>query len=243
MNKGDFEFPEMDEIGIDTLDAISFAPNFNRYMYETIKDYCAGHILEIGAGIGNISEHFINDGASIHLTDIRDNYIEVLKGKYDSTASHVSKLDIADPAFDSLYAHMFNSFDTVFALNVVEHIKEDAVSIRNIYKLLRPGGRIVILVPAYNILYNSFDRALEHYRRYTKKSLINIIKPSFNIVHNQYFNVFGILGWFVSGRILRKKTIPRNQMELYDKLILLSKTLDKLVFNKIGLSVICVGKK
>lgn len=243
MSEDKFIFPELDEIGIDTLDAISFAPNFNKYMFDTIAPFCSGRILEIGAGIGNISQHFINQNSEIHLSDIRDNYISILKQKYSDKAIDISKIDIASDEFDTLYSDLINSFDTVFALNVVEHIENDRQALKNIKKLLKPGGHCVILVPAYNALYNTFDKALEHYRRYTKKSLIKLMQNEFKIHHKQYFNVFGILGWVVSGKILKKKTIPRNQMELYDKLILVSKTLDKMVMNKIGLSVICVGKK
>ena len=243
MSDSKFIFPELDEIGIDTLDAISFAPNFNEYMFKTIEPYCHGKILEIGSGIGNISKHFIEKGAQITLTDIRDNYVEILKENYGSKAENIFNADITDVDFDNKFAHHFSSFDTIFALNVVEHIKDDALALINAKKLLKPGGHLVILVPAYQWMYNSFDTALEHYRRYTKKRLNALLSPEFDIIHSQYFNVFGMAGWFVSGKILKKKSIPRNQMELYDKLIWVSKTLDKLVMNKIGLSVISVGKK
>lgn len=243
MKTDNFEFPELDEVGIETLDAISFAPNFNKYMFDTIQPYCKGSILEIGAGIGNISQHFIDQNADIFLSDIRDNYIEVLKSKYGDKASGIDKLDIADTNFDNTYHKYLNQFDSVFALNVVEHIQDDSLALKNISKLIKPGGTVIILVPAYNLLYNSFDKALEHYRRYTSKKLNKIVSEEFEVLHSQYFNVFGILGWFVSGKILKKKTIPRNQMELYDRLIWLSKTLDKVVMNKIGLSVIAVAKK
>lgn len=243
MTQSDFIFPDMDEIGIDTLDAISFAPRFNKYMYDTIKGFCSGEILEVGSGIGNISSLFIQDGASIHLSDIRDNYVEILKTNFADSARSVSNIDIAHPDFDDLYRDRMESFDSIFALNVVEHIKDDGLAIRNCKKLLKPGGKLVILVPAYMFMYNSFDTALEHYRRYTSKSLRDIMEPELKILHQQYFNVFGMLGWFVSGKILKKKTIPKNQMQLYDRLILVSKTLDKLVLNKIGLSTICIGEK
>lgn len=243
MTASKFEFPDIDEIGIDTLDAISFAPGFNKYMYETIEPFCKGHILEIGAGIGNISEHFVNKGAEISLTDIRDNYVEILESNFKESAKEIFNLDIVSPDFDTKFKSHFESYDSIFALNVVEHIEDHELAIRNIKKLLRPNGHIIILVPAYQVLYNSFDKALEHFRRYTQTSLTQIIKPEFEIIHRQYFNVFGIAGWIVSGGILKKKTIPRNQMELYDKLIGLSRFLDKLVLNKIGLSVITVGKK
>ena len=82
MSDSKFIFPDLDEIGIDTLDAISFAPNFNEYMFKTIEPYCSGNILEIGSGIGNISKHFIAKDATISLTDIRDNYVDILKENY-----------------------------------------------------------------------------------------------------------------------------------------------------------------
>lgn len=238
-----FIFPELDEVGIDTLDVISFAPNFNKYMFETIEPYCFGNILEIGSGIGNISKHFIEKNASISLTDIRDNYVGILKENFNSKTEDIFNLDITDPSFDTKFKSHFEKYDTIFALNVVEHIKDHNLAITNAKKLLKQGGNLVILVPAYQWMYNSFDTALEHYRRYTKSRLNKILNDKLHVIHSQYFNVFGMAGWFVSGKILRKKTIPRNQMELYDKLIGLSKTLDKVVFNKIGLSVISVGKK
>jgi len=243
MSKSHFEFPEIDEIGIETLDAISFAPRFNRYMYETIRPYCKGRILEIGSGIGNISRLFIEDGAEIYLSDIRNNYIETLKSSFQEQAAGISMIDIADHKFDSSYKALTGSFDTVFALNVVEHIKDDALAIKNAAKFLKPGGQMVILVPAFNFMYNSFDKALEHYRRYTRNSLNTLMANEMDVIHSQYFNLFGMLGWFVSGKILKKKTIPRNQMELYDRLIWISRTLDSIVMNKVGLSIISVATK
>ncbi len=243
MSDSKFIFPDLDEIGIDTLDAISFAPNFNEYMFKTIEPYCSGNILEIGSGIGNISKHFIAKDATISLTDIRDNYVDILKENYAQTTVGIFNLDITESDFENKFSDKLESYDTIFALNVVEHIKDDALAIKNAKKLLRSGGKLVILVPAYQWMYNSFDTALEHYRRYTKKGLKSIMSKELKIIHSQYFNVFGMAGWFVSGKVMKKKTIPRNQMELYDKLIWLSKTLDKVVFNKVGLSVICVGQK
>ena len=238
-----FEFPEIDETGMDILNSISFAPKFNKWMYETIKPFCKGSILEIGSGIGNISQHFIKDNYSISITDIRDNYIEILKKNFHESAKDIFSMNIADPNFDSKYEKLFGTFDTVFALNVVEHVKDDVLAIKNIKKLLSTKGKMIILVPAYSWMYNSFDTVLEHYRRYTSKKLRKVMEPHVSIVHDQYFNLFGMAGWFVSGKILKKKTITRSQMELYDSLIIIAKSLDKIVFNKIGLSIICVGEK
>ena len=72
---------EIDIEGLETLNVIEKANKFNKWMYETIKPYSKGRILEIGCGIGNISEFFINDNFDIVLSDLRDNYIEIVKNR------------------------------------------------------------------------------------------------------------------------------------------------------------------
>lgn len=239
----DFKFKEIDEEGMETLDAISSADKFNEWMYLTIAPHCSGKILEIGSGIGNISNFFLQNNANITLSDIRDNYCEALKNNFKEYSAEVINVNIADEDFDTKYAHLINTFDTVFSLNVVEHIKDDSLAVKNCKKLLKKNGTLITLVPAYNTIYNGFDTALEHYRRYTKKTLTNLLQKEYTVTHTQYFNFIGILGWVFTGGILRKKTIPEGQMGLYNKLVPIFKIVDKVLFNKIGLSVIAVAKK
>jgi 2-polyprenyl-3-methyl-5-hydroxy-6-metoxy-1,4-benzoquinol methylase len=238
-----FEYKEIDKEGWETLDAIAEADKFNEWMFQTIRVYCTGNILEIGSGIGNISKFFIDEKAEITLSDIRSAYCNVLKNRFPE-AKDVIQLNLTHPLFDTEYMHHLGKYDSVFALNVVEHIEDDSLAIRNGHKLLKAGGKLVILVPAYQKLYNRFDRELEHFRRYTKKRLNNILtKEKFEIRHCQYFNFMGIPGWYVSGKLQKNKTIPKSQMSLYNKFVPLFKLVDKVLFNKIGLSVISVGVK
>lgn len=238
-----FEYKEIDREGWETLDAIAEADKFNEWMYETIKPYCSGRILEIGSGIGNISKFFIDAKADITLSDIRPVYCGVLKNRFPG-ARDIIQLNLTHPTFDSEYVQHLGNYDSVFALNVVEHIEDDTLAIRNCHKLLKVGGRLIILVPAYAQLYNRFDRELEHFRRYTKKGLNQImVREKFQIEHSQYFNFMGIPGWYVSGKLQRNKTIPKSQMSLYNKFVPLFKLIDKCLFNMVGLSVISVGIK
>jgi 2-polyprenyl-3-methyl-5-hydroxy-6-metoxy-1,4-benzoquinol methylase len=239
----DFQYKEIDKEGWETLDAISSADKFNRWMFDTIRPYCSGKILEIGSGIGNISQFFIEQRANITLSDIRPVYCNVLRQKFPG-AVDVVEMDLTHPSFDDIYQQHIESYDAVFALNVVEHIENDQHAINNCYKLLRNGGRLVILVPAYQALYNRFDKELEHFRRYNEKKLNALLHGSgFRIVHSQYFNLMGIPGWYVSGKLQQNKTIPKGQMSLYNKMVPLFKLVDKITFNRIGLSVISVGLK
>ena len=241
-----FEFSEFDAIGEETLEAIGKAEKFNRWMYQTIKPWCKGEVLEIGSGAGNISQFFLEDGFHLTLTDIRKNYCRKLEEKFSGSSSlrGVVQMDLADHDFENTHADILGTFDTVFALNVVEHIENDLLAVQNSHKLLRPGGNLIILVPSYGWMYNRFDVGLGHYRRYTKKSLSRLFgKSGFQILHRQYFNFTGLFGWFVSGKILRKKVIQTGQVTLFNRMIPLVKSLDILTFRSAGLSTIVAGKK
>ncbi len=236
----------IDEEGLEILNAIAGADHFNHWMYSRIAPYCYGNILEIGSGIGNISDYFLQNGKDITLSDLRDNYTDILKNKFKaySTLKGIITLDLVDDDFENKYSHLIGTFDTVYALNVVEHIGNDELAITNCKKLLKEHGNIVILVPAYQFLYNRFDKELEHFRRYTKKTLNALFqKNNLEVIKSSYFNMGGILGWFLFGKLLNKKTIQGEQMSLYNKLVPIFKIVDQVTFNKIGLSVISIAKK
>ena len=242
----EFAFKPVDTEGEDTLNTIALADHLNSWMYNSIKPFCQGKILEIGSGVGNISEYFLNDNSSILLSDIREGYCESLRKKFSgsNTLLGIETMNLVDEDFDKKFEKYFGSFDSVFALNVVEHIFDDKLAISNCYKLLRPGGQLVILVPAYQWLFNDFDSELEHYRRYTRKRLESLfISSEFSIYKSQYFNAAGIAGWFVSGKLQHHKIIPAGQIRLYNKLVGIFKLFDKMIFNSFGLSVITVGVK
>jgi len=240
------ELAQDDLTGEATLDVIAQAHRFNRWMYNTIKPFCKGRIFEIGSGTGNISQCFIEDHQQIMLSDFRETYCKNLSTRFGD--SHgvlgIEVLDLIDPGFDTKFARHFGKFDTVFALNVVEHIPDDVLALNNCFKLLTKGGQLVILVPSYKRLYNQFDRELGHYRRYTKSTLSRIFSlTNFQVIHKQYFNFTGIIGWYISGTILKKKIIPGSQMSLYNFLMPVIKIIDKIVFKRAGLSTIMVGRK
>jgi SAM-dependent methyltransferase len=234
------------EYGTETLEVISAASRFNRWMYETIKPHCKGNILEIGSGIGNISRYFAEEGAEITLSDFDDSYfprLEAQFGQYPNMKG-IYRIDFSDKELTAKYPELIGQFDTVFALNVVEHIEDHLQALKNARLLLKKGGNVVILVPAFQSLFNSFDRQLGHYRRYTESSLKNLLEAAdFDVVHTQYFNFIGALGWYFSGNILKKKMIPEGQMKLYDTLVPVWKVVDLFTRRMAGISVIQSGVK
>lgn len=234
-----------DNTGSEILKVISGANNFNRWMYQAIKPYINGNTLEIGSGIGNLSSLFLNDNISITLSDTELEYIDTLSKRFSEQKSlkSIVSINLEHSSFEDTYPEMKEKFETVFLLNVLEHIKDDKLAIRNILFLLKPGGTILILSPAYSFLFSDLDRALGHHRRYTKARLKTLLTESgFIPMKSFYFNFMGIIAWLY-GKILRLKTIPAGEMRFFNRLVPIAKFIDKIVFKKAGLSAIIVAKK
>lgn len=230
-----------DETGYQTLEVIAKADKFNQWMFETIRPHCHGNLLEIGSGIGNISRFFIQSGYSLTLSDTDEHYIEQLKNTFPGT--NTLSIDLAHVDFPTKYIQLFQAFDTVILLNVLEHIEDEQEAIENCRHLLKPGGSLVVLVPAYSFLFSKMDRELHHYRRYTSKKLFNLVsKKKFNVRKVFYFNAMGISAW-IYGKLLGLHSIPSKEMKLFNNLVPVAKFIDKILFEKAGLSVIMVAQK
>jgi len=227
--------------GYQTLEVISKADKFNQWMYKTIRTYCRGKILEIGSGIGNISTFFVAENYSITLSDTDEDYIDLLQKKF--VDQEILSIDLVDKDFTKKYKHLFETFDTVVFLNVLEHIDSDELAIENCKLFLKPKGCLVILVPAYPFLFSEMDKELKHFRRYTSKKLSELLlKGGLTVKNVFYFNAFGILAW-IYGKVLRLKAIPSNNMKLFNKMVPFAKFVDKILFKKAGLSVIAAAQK
>jgi 2-polyprenyl-3-methyl-5-hydroxy-6-metoxy-1,4-benzoquinol methylase len=231
--------------GQQTLEVISKAHRFNRWMYDTIRPYCNGNILEVGSGIGNISSFFVQDNFQITLSDVDDHYLQTLKNKYatSSNVRDIMLLNLEHNEFENAYHDKQNSFDTIFLLNVLEHIKDDDKAIQNCKYLLKDGGTLIILVPAYSWLYAKLDITLAHYRRYTLRKLKSIFsRQHLTVKANFYFNGIGIIAWSYA-KVFRLSVVPSTEMNMYNTVVPFAKLVDKIVLHRIGLSAVIVGNK
>ncbi len=241
------EAPDLiDKTGLETLEVIARATRFNEWMYNQIRPDLQGRILEIGSGIGNISGFLVRDGYDITLSDLDAFYLESLQKKFSgkNNVRDILSIDLADPDFENSYLALQGSFDSVFLLNVLEHIEKDADALRHIHFLLKKGGTLVVLTPAYQWLYCRYDKELGHFRRYTKKRLSQLISQNgYALEKARYFNLLGIAGWFVLGKLAGKRNLESGELSLFDRLVPLAKWLDRICFSRAGLSVIVTGRK
>lgn len=240
------ELQQTDPAGLETLEQFARAKQFNRWLFNTIAPWCRGELLEVGSGIGNLSAFFLDHGFHLTATDLRKEYCQRLQKQFGHHPGlrQVVNLDLVDPDFNTRYASLTNSFDTVVALNVVEHIRNDELAIAHCHQMLKPGGRLIVLVPAYRWLFNAFDNELGHYKRYNAKRLSLLMEDQgMELIDTSYFNAAGIFGWWLNGSLLRRKIIPASQLNTFDKMVPVLKLIDRITFHRLGLSVIGVGRK
>jgi SAM-dependent methyltransferase len=233
--------------GHTNLELVSQNHRFNNWMYKEISAGLKGDVLEIGSGIGTYSKKIIRDKprvSHIMLTDISSSYIEALANKFSSKNNNVSvsKLDL-DRKED--YEKIgYKKFDSILALNVLEHVENDEFALQQLYEMLKDEGTVVILVPCHKFLYNVIDKNVGHFRRYTKKELeYKVSKTQFTIQRIFYFNMLGIVGWYLNGSVAKNSQINSTASRIFDSLVPVSQYVERLIGGRLGLSIICYLKK
>jgi len=210
------------------LDSLARTTRFNKWMADAIRPWLGRRVLELGAGIGNMTQH-LSRGRKLYVaTDIEGEHLARLRVRFRGRPNlTIRKCDLTGRQdFESLG----EQFDTVVCLNVVEHVEDDLAALRNIRSVLAPGGRAIILAPQDQAIYGSLDRVLGHYRRYSEGELRSRMEQSgFRVEEVIHFNRVTRPGWILNGRVLRRQSFSRLQLRLFDALVPLWRRIDRLL--------------
>jgi len=135
--------------------------------------------------------------------------------------------------------------DTIIYVNVLEHIEDDRAELAMIYDSLEEGGHALIFVPALMALYGPFDERIGHYRRYSKGEIEEKCRSAgFEIVLSKYFDLAGVLPWFVKYRLLRSDSLGSGAVKIYDKLVVpIAKPFERLINIPLGKNVLMAVRK
>lgn len=226
--------------GIKTLEILEDAENYNAWISSRISKYIKGATLEIGAGTGNISNYFAHL-KDLVLTDVDEELVKSLREKF------TKKKKISFEVFNiaANLGKITNSFDTIYSVNVLEHIENDEKALRNMFRLLKKSGNLVLLVPAKRVAYNDLDRSLGHFRRYEKDELRKKIeKAGFKIEEIEYFNVMGLLSWILRNYISQSHAeLKSSQVKYFNWVVPILRRIEPKKGLPFGISLIAVATK
>ena len=167
------------------LENLQHSSQYNRWIFEQILPHIGHQLLEVGCGTGNFTSLLINHCQELVAVDLNPDYVAATQSRLTRHAN----LQVLQA--NALEMKWEQTFDTIIMLDVLEHIENDRQCLQQLAQYLRPGGKLVIKVPALEGLYGSLDQAIGHYRRYTRSSLAAPLSD-FEQVQLWYFNVLGI---------------------------------------------------
>jgi SAM-dependent methyltransferase len=224
----------------ETLDDLSGAIHYNKWIYEMLRPHLGKRILEIGCGTGNLTRDFAEHG-KVLAVDVHEGYLgqarQRLKG-FKQVSFRKINLENQLPSLKPFGA------DTIVCVNVLEHLKDDHRVLTRCLELLKPGGKLLLFVPALQSLFGSMDKSYGHFRRYSRGRLEHkVAAAGFEVEYCRYLNLLGVLGWWFNGKILRRKIVPRSQIMLYDRVVSFTSKVERFLPKPLGLSLFCVGEK
>lgn len=222
---------------------LSKATRYNRWLYDSFKDYLGSRILDTGCGYGNITQFILDEAEIVVGLDISPAFYEAVTRRFAGRPNFRPVL--GDMLDRNLVASLKPyGIDTVVCVNVLEHIGDDEGVLDTVREVLVSGGRLVLLVPAFRSLFGSMDRADGHFRRYCRSELVaKLNRCGFHVVAARYMNLLGIVGWFLNGKILRRTFIPESHYAAYDRLVPVLRSVESRIAVPLGLSLLCVAQK
>ena len=223
-----------------SLAILSTVYHYNHWIFDTIRDDLGRRIIEVGSGVGNITQFLLNAERVVCLEPFEP-YRDHLRRTF---RQHRNVSVQPCPIEDCPNAYVpAGGFDSVICPNVLEHIERDVDALRHMAALLVPGGRVIVLVPALPALYGEMDRAMGHVRRYTLGELKRKFREAgLHVERGRYMNLIGALGWWWQGRVRRRRRIPAGATRTFDRIVPVVSALERLVPVPLGQSAVIVGR-
>lgn len=212
-----------------------FAKNRNNQIFKLILKGLGSFpdvkkMLEFGAGKGEFINRFKSfEGMETFALEKDASYRQILSLKH-ATVETVNDISISP--------------DFVFTIDVLEHIEEDEVVLKQLYTKMKNGGGLFIYVPARMELFSAFDKSIGHFRRYSKLELIEKVKRAgFTIEYCRYHEMLGYFASAIHNKLFGIKEPAVFSLIIYDNFFVpLTTLLEKLISPPIGKSLYLLAK-
>lgn len=223
----------MNDKDIFALESIEYLENYNEYVFSNIyKNFGNFPQLDFGCGFGTFIK-YINEvyDEKVLGYEINELAIKTLRNRNIELITNIESYT--------------SKFETIISMNVLEHVEDDLFIMKQFYKLLKPGGILILYLPHSNFLWSNLDELVDHHRRYTKKDLIfKLEKAGFKISKVKYFDFIGSIVITLSKLLNLKLNFSKKRLLFYDKYFFkYLKFLDIIFQNLFGKNILIVAEK
>ena len=218
--------------GAENLDAMASAENYKRFLVDRVRREAdpGRPVLDFGAGAGLHARALRDHGFQVSCVEP----VPTLRARMTSDGiTAMAGLDDCDQ----------QEFGTVYALNVLEHIEDDAAALRQIRDRLLPEGKLVLYVPAFKLLFTEMDRRVGHFRRYRRGQLEQLVRAAgFRVLRSEYVDSAGFAAALLYRLAGRDGAISRRSVALYDRFVFpFSRAVDRVTHPYFGKNVLLVA--
>lgn len=241
-----FRYWLIDDLYVNTyvrgaVNNLNGTPQYISWLARTLRPYLGDSVLEIGAGIGNISGRLMARRILYVAGETDPLFLHALRNRFLRTPNVV--VQRIDPESARDYAAMDGCFDTALCINVLEYLEDPAAALRLLRRTLKPGGRLVALVPQGQGLFGSLDRSMGHKRRFTADEVRRALQDQgFELERAWGHNKAGAPPWFVYSRLFGARRINKLTLKIFDKSVWIWRRIDS-ILPWPGLSLILVARK
>jgi len=221
--------------GVDNLEIMAEAVNYNAFLLGLVTAQARpdDQILDFGAGTGVLMRPLA--AAGYHVSCIEPDERLRKRLQADGLRAHPTIAEVPE-----------QSCDLIYTFNVLEHILDDADAVRSLRERLRPGGRLVVYVPAFPILFSALDRKVAHFRRYRYEGLAALLfGAGLRIDRIAYQDCLGFAATLLFKLVGNEDgTINRRALILFDRCVFpLSRFLDRFMGRWIGKNLFAVARR
>ena len=228
----------------DELTLFAKALNWKRYFSGQIAPFLGDNVLEVGAGMGGTTAILAKGQTSWVCLEPDPTLADEVKEAIAAGRLPAFCTVEAGTTSDLLARDRHDGYDSVIYIDVLEHIEDDAGELDNAYRLVRPGGHLVVLSPAFQWLFTPFDSAVGHFRRYDRARMLEIAPQGQAPVKMRYLDSVGMLASLANRLLLRSGMPTQEQVLTWDRLMVpISRLTDPILGYGFGRSILAVWRK
>jgi len=223
------------------LNSLTGTPQYLSWLTRVLRPHLGDTVLEIGAGLGNLTGRLMARKLNYVAAEKDPLYLHALRNRFLRTPNViVCELDPENPAD---YVPWAEQFDSALCVNVLESVADPAVVLSSLRGCLKRGGVLIVLVPQRPGLYGSLDRAMGHKRRFSSAEIRAMLeRAGFRMERLYQLNKIGAVSWFIYGKVLNRKGIPKPALKLFDKTVWFWRRIDGLLPWR-GLSLVAIARR